>query len=213
MADDSIRIELDEAPPAWLPTQPGSQAHAPTDMHGLRFLPGEQLLRTSRRTILTPLPELRDGLYLTNLRVVYAGRLKQWGIFPRGKVVRSAFIDDIDVGVIGMHRLSAWWLILGILLGIAGIAALSGASDEGIADNLGALWLLVGIFAVGMWFFVRREGIWFAVAGDEAFSHRYFQVSSQERSAMIDFLNAFFELKHGLTPAEGRPSSGLGFEA
>jgi hypothetical protein len=206
MAED-IRIELDQAPPGWRPANGGG---TPTEFLGLRLLPGEEVLRASRRTVYTPLPEVRDGLFLTNLRIIYAGRIKQWAIFPRGTVIRSAFIEDVDVGGLGTRRLNALWLIAGLLLFVTGAAGLS--VGDGAADNFGALWLIGGLIVAALWLFVRREGIAFAVAGDEAFEHGYFQLSAQDRAAMADFLNAFFELKHGAPSGHTPLAAGRGFE-
>lgn len=185
---------------------------SPNEFVGLRLLPGEAIVRASRRTVFSPLPEVKDGLFLTQLRIIYAGRFRHWGFLPGGKAVRAAFIHDVDIATMATRRASPWVLISGLALLLLGIAGIASDTEENSAANLGAFILLLGLALSLTWLLLRREVIAFSVAGAESLEHGYFQLSVQDRTAMTDFLNEFFAIKHGSGELTGGGRDRRGFE-
>jgi hypothetical protein len=161
--------------------------------------------------VLTPMPEIRDGLYLTTHRVIYAGTQKIWGMIPNGKAMKAAFIADIDVGGLYTRRLPFRLMALGLFALLLSIGLFTTSqSDTSTTDYTPAavLLLLVGLLFVALWLFVRRSVLAFNVAGDETFEHGIYQA---DRTNTLEFLNAFFDIKANAAVLPS-PRAGRGLE-
>ena len=179
---------------------------------GLKTLDGEKLLASVRRDPLTANVQREDlGLHLTNRRVVQFGRDRILGIFPSGRIVRSALIEDVDSVGVRTKRLPSWLIVIGLLLILVGVGFLIGNGDSSNGSDYttqGTICLIVGIVLAAMWLLVQREVLVFSVSGidhlDVSLLRRSNRGIPDDASVLIA---GYYDLKSKTSPAplQGEP--------
>jgi hypothetical protein len=162
---------------------------------GLKRLGGEAVLASIRRDRLTG--HLEDlGLHLTNRRLIQFGRDRILWVFPSGRSVRSALIEDVDSAGVRTKRLPTWVLVLGLLLVIGGIAALASGSG-----GAGAVGLIVGIALTILWLFIQTEALVFSVHGTDLLAVTLLRKTSGQLPDDASVLLAnYYDLKATTSP-------------
>lgn len=177
---------------------------------GLTKLHGEELLASVRRDAVTANVRREDlGLHLTSRRVIQFGRDRILGMFPSGRIVRSALIEDVDSVGVRTKRLPSWLMVLGLLLILLGGGVLLGNGDSSSETDYttqGTICLIVGIVLATLWLLVQREVLVFSVSGidhlDVSLLRRSNRGIPDDASALIA---RYYDLKSKTSPAPLQP--------
>jgi hypothetical protein len=169
--------------------KPSRQQHADGTPGGLQLLDGEEVVASILRvgTSVTSGDLTRDGLYLTNRRLLYAGTLRQLLVIPAGRATYGAFLPDVDAAGMVTFRLPVLVMLVGLAIVIGGIGAISG--DQ---QSWGTAGIVAGGVLVLLWILVKREALTFHVSGSPIFIYAY---TTRDTAASASFVNSFYTVK------------------
>lgn len=184
---------------------------------GLAPLPTERILRSIRRSGVEAVAQGEDhGLHLTTHRVIAYGQDRIFLLIPSGRRLRSALISDIDSTGTRTKRLPSWLLGLGAVLFVGGVIALlaGGRSDSGYSTDSNNIdqstAILIMLFGGGMavlWALVRRNVLFFSVAGVDSLEVGLLSVGGQISPEVGRFMSDFVGIKTGTATVDGEHPS------
>jgi hypothetical protein len=144
----------------------------------LKLLPGEEgrgEFRTQHQLV-----------RLTNQRLIFEGETRRFFVFPGGRVIAAAMLQDVDVAFLGrIHVLPTWAGLVGagVFLGALGMESLLG--------------ILLGAGIVAAWYFFGATVLEFRVDGLPLATIGVVSLGGldQELGGARDFVDAFFAAK------------------
>lgn len=181
---------------------------------GILPLPGEVVLRTVLQGAVEQAEQGEiHGLHLTNRRILMFSRDRIFFLFPSGREVRTAMIEDVDSAGVRTKRLPGWVLALAVFLIVAGLVTMANSdnSESDFGDDssnnntaVGIVVILLGGLVLAVWILLKREAVVFSVSGEDLLEMQLWRFGGGRRDDAAAFIDEFFNLR--VAAIRARPS-------